>query len=338
MAGAEPRFSIVTPLYNKARAVGRAIESALAQDYVDFELIVIDDGSTDDSLARARAYADSRIIIVEQTNRGAAAARNHGVRLARATHIAFLDADDAWLPRFLSAINDLIERFPAAGAYATGYFIKNPGRAIRPAGFRHVPREPGGGLIESYFRAIAHGSNPVWSSAVCLPRATLQRVGGFPEGVRLYEDLHLWSRIALDCRIAYCPQPLSIYYRDADNRACEDIVPERSDLAFAAVIEEAVASGRLSGEEARHARRFVNRYALLNAFKSLVAGRAVEARAMAREVRPGDAATALRRLLVSTLSRLPAPLTRLVWGAGRALKGLAAAGRSAVAGRGLRSN
>lgn len=338
MTGAEPRFSIVTPLYNKAPAVGRAIESVLAQDCLDFELIVIDDGSTDDSLARARAYADPRIIIVEQTNRGAAAARNHGVRLARATHIAFLDADDAWLPRFLSTIGDLIERFPAAGAYATGYFIKNPGQAVRPASFRHVPREPGGGLIESYFRAIAHGSNPVWSSAVCLPRATLERVGGFPEGVRLYEDLHLWSRIALDCRIAYSPQPLSIYYRDADNRACEEIVPERGDLAFAEVIEQAIAGARLSGEEARHARRFVNRYALLNAFKSLVAGRALEARAMAGEVRPGDAATALRRLVVCTLSWLPAPLMRWVWRAGRALKGRAAAGRAAVVGRSLESD
>lgn len=325
MAVPEPRFSVVTPLYNKARTIGRAIESVLAQECADFELIVIDDGSTDDGLARARAYADPRIVVVEQANRGAAAARNHGVRLARATHIAFLDADDAWLPRFLSTVGALIERFPTAGAYATGYFVKNPGQALRPAGFRHVPDAPQGGLIESWFKAIAHGSNPLWSSAVCLPRTTLARVGGFPEGVRLYEDLHLWSRIALDCPIAYSPQPLSIYYRDADNRACELIVPGPDDLAFAEVVEQAVRGGRLAGAEVRHARRFVNRYALLNAFKCLVAGRPLAARAMARAVRPGDAATATRRLAISALTRLPPRLVDRLWRAGRALKRCAAA-------------
>jgi len=313
----QPAISIVTPLYNKAPTIQRALDSVLAQDYPHFEYIVIDDGSTDAGAAIVAACADGRVQLVRQDNGGVSAARNRGIALARAPLIAFLDADDAWLPTFLSTIVALRARFPQAGAYATGYCIKNPGLPVRPARFRHVPE---GGLIACWFRAVADGNNPVWSSAVALPRATLDALGGFPQGVRLYEDLHLWSRIALAYPIAYAPQPLAIYYRDAEQRACNEILPEASDLAFAGVIDEALAARRLHGDAARAARQVVARYALLNALKNALAGRAAQARAMAWSVPVSGAQWQVKRLLVTVLSYLPQVLVTAVWKVGRALK------------------
>ncbi len=318
----EPAISVVTPLYNKELSISRSLESVLAQTLTNFEVVVVDDGSTDSSAARVRAFADPRVRLVEQPNRGAAAARNRGLQEARAPYIAFLDADDAWMPEFLATILALVKRYPQAGAYATGYYIKNQGQALRPARFEGVPVAPEGGVIPCYFRVVARGANPVWSSAVCVPRRTFEQVGGFPDGVRLYEDLHLWARIAISFPIAYCATPLSIYYRDAENRR-GPVAKAATDLKFADAVLDAIADGRLSGQRARHAREFVSHYALLCAFKTLIAGNPGVARTIARSVVPEDARTEVRRTFVIGLSRLPRRIVLALWAAGRRLKRLA---------------
>lgn len=330
MNGGKPEISVVTPLYNKAASIGRAVESVLAQTFAEFEMIIVDDGSTDDSAARVEAIDDPRITLVRQTNQGAAAARNHGVALARAAYVAFLDADDAWMPEFLSTIRKLIATFPGAGAYATGYFIKNTDAAMRPALFSHVPVDPQGGLIDSYFRVAARGRNPVWSSAVCIPKSTLDSIGGFPEGLRLYEDLYLWSRIAIEYPMAYCATPLAIYYRDAENR--RGPVARESDgslltdgrLKIAAVIESAIEEGRLRGEDAQHASHFVEHYALLCGFKTVLAGETAQARKVVQTVRPLSVRSWMRKYLVLVLSYLPGPLRTVIWTAGKSAKRLGA--------------
>ena len=323
---AVPRISVVIPLYNKAASVSRAVGSVLAQDMPDFELLVIDDGSTDGSAECIAGITDSRLRIVRQANAGAAAARNVGIALAQAELIAFLDADDLWLPGFLSGVLGLHARFPHALAFATGYVVQNPGAPRRLAEFSRVPLAPEGGLIASWFEAIAAGANPVWSSAVALPRAVLMRLGGFPAGVRLYEDLHLWARVAIDGPIAYVPQALSVYCRDAENRACEVIVPTRDDLAFASVIERAIATGELAGAEAQAAQRVIDRYALLNAFKALVAGNVAEARHILRQAPRASWPARLRHAAIFALSCLPHTLVHAIWQAGRRYK----AGRAQV--------
>ena len=320
MAADAPEISVVIPLYNKANSVSRAIESVLGQQFRRFELIVVDDGSTDGSIDAVHKLSDPRIRLIQQPNQGVSAARNLGIDAARTAFIAFLDADDAWQPTFLTAIRSLIARFPDAGAYATGYFVKNPGEDVRLARFCHVPQAAEGGLIKSYFKAAASASNPVWSSAVCVPKTTFAQVGKFPEGVRLYEDLHLWSRIALGYPIAYSAQPQSIYFRDAENRACNEIVPDRGDMQFADVINAALLAGTLDAEEARAARAFINRYALLNAFKSVLAGCAAESRQIAASVSAHDAPTLLRKYFVLALARLPNRLVGAIWKLGKICK------------------
>lgn len=108
----QPRFSIVIPTYNRAASVEATLTSCFEQRYTDLEIVVVDDGSSDNTLAVLNAIKDPRLVVVSQENAGPAAARNHGMRVARGEYIAFLDSDDVWYPEFLSQANDALEQDP----------------------------------------------------------------------------------------------------------------------------------------------------------------------------------------------------------------------------------
>jgi len=213
-----PRFAVVVPLYNKEAEVERALCSVLAQRVADFEVIVVDDGSTDASLARAENVRDPRIRAVRQPNAGVSAARNRGIRESAAPFVCFLDADDEWHPCFLEAIEALIRAHPEAGLYATGYEV------VEADGSRFAAsvQEEGGGpgsILPSYFRLAARGVPPVCASAACVPRRVLDEVGAFAEGVNIGEDLDLWGRIALRHPVARSGRIGAVYHRDANDRS-----------------------------------------------------------------------------------------------------------------------
>lgn len=325
MDGKAPLFSIVIPLYNKEATVSRAIQSVLAQSVKRFELIVVNDGSSDYSVDRVLAIQDERIALVEQENQGVSVARNRGIETAQYPYVAFLDADDEWRPDFLSVVSSLIERFPDAGAYATAYYIKNPGQDLVPADFKYVPRSASGGLIDSYYRCLVYGHNPVWSSAVCIPKSTFTNLGFFPAGVRLYEDLYMWSNIAINNQIAFNNKPCAIYYRDAANRACNQIVPTRNDLQFSKILSTAIGEGKILGKDVAYARDFISRYALLNAFKALINGDAHESRYIARHARPASFGKLIRKWMILLLSFFPAVVVKSVYKSGQTLKALVGA-------------
>ena len=115
------RFSVIMPLYNKAPYVRKAAESVVAQTCKDWELVVVDDGSVDSGGEIVKSINDSRIRLVRQDNAGVSAARNRGVAGTTSPYICFLDADDWWEPTFLEEMAQLIERYPDAGIYGTGY-------------------------------------------------------------------------------------------------------------------------------------------------------------------------------------------------------------------------
>ena len=122
-----PRFSVIIPLYNKAPYVDKTIRSVLAQTYADYELIVMDDGSKDDSFAIALKAVEGRgnCHVYRQKNAGVSMARNNGVALSQGDYLCFLDADDWWEPTFLEEMSKLIGDFPDAGIYGTNYTIVN---------------------------------------------------------------------------------------------------------------------------------------------------------------------------------------------------------------------
>lgn len=227
----KPLFSVVIPLYNKRAHIERTLESVLSQSLEDFDVIVVDDGSTDGSaeLLRERypeQIANGLIKVVPQANAGVSSARNTGVGEATGTVIAFIDADDTWEPHFLDEIASLRQRFPAARAYGTGYqYIVNEGGYVDPkvrfSKPTHNPR-----LLTDYFEIGARGALPFTMSSFCIEKGLFEELGGFPTGEAMGEDQDLFCKTAIATSIAYSPSVLSFYHHDAENRACERLVPD----------------------------------------------------------------------------------------------------------------
>lgn len=210
-------ISVVIPLFNKGHCIGRAVRSVLDQTVACDEIVVIDDGSTDDGRAVVERMEDRRIRLFWQTNQGPSAARNKGIAEARGELIAFLDADDEWKPGFLASILHLHTQYPEAGAYATAYEIQEPdGRLWIPA-FPEIPAAPWEGIIPNFFRS-ALWSSPVWTSAVVVAREVFDRVGGFVLCPGVAQDAELWARIALYYPIAFSGRVGATYHKEAENR------------------------------------------------------------------------------------------------------------------------
>lgn len=212
------RFSVIIPLYNKAPYVEKAIQSVLAQTFTDYELIVMDDSSKDNSFSIALKTIEGRgnCHLYRQKNAGVSIARNNGVALSQGEYLCFLDADDWWEPTFLEEMSRLIEEFPEAGIYGTNYTIVNE--------TKHKTRVAKIGVEEGFEKGYinyckAYASTmymPLTSISVAIPRRVFEEADGFPKGIRLGEDFMLWIRIALKYKVAFLNKPLAYYYQDVD--------------------------------------------------------------------------------------------------------------------------
>jgi len=203
--------SVVMPLFNKEKQVARSVQSVLGQSHREFELIIVNDGSTDQSREVVASIEDRRIRLIDQKNAGVSSARNRGIEAARADLIAFCDADDDWEPGHLASILGLAARFPEAHVFATGYFIADGGGRPRAnilcgltCGFEE-------GYFEDYFRIAARSDPPLHTSSVAATRQALRDVGLFPAGVDTGEDLLTWARLAESFRIAYQRRPSAVF-------------------------------------------------------------------------------------------------------------------------------
>lgn len=212
------RFSVVIPLYNKAPYVAKAIESVMAQSFYDYEVVVVDDGSRDNSAEIVErileGYPNYRLI--QQENAGVSVARNKGVAASHGDLLCFLDADDWWEPTFLEEMDKLVTEFPDAGIYGTNYTIINETR--HKTRVASVGVEPG--FEKGYINYCQVYSKtmymPLWTGAVCIPRSIFDEMQGFPQGIKLGEDFLLWIRIALKHKVAFLNKPLSNYNQDVD--------------------------------------------------------------------------------------------------------------------------
>ncbi len=203
-----PAVSIVIPLYNMEPYIGRALNSVLAQTIQDFEVIVVDDGSTDQGAKVVGGFYDHRIHLIQQPNQGVSAARNRGIKESQSDLIAFLDADDEWLPGFLDTILRLRASYPDAGLYGTAYQIHYPSGSIVK---KIYDKNNGDRLFSSYFKAIVDFSGsgnlafPFNSSSFAARKDALTDVGGYLINLKVNEDVMLWGKIALKYHAAYSP-------------------------------------------------------------------------------------------------------------------------------------
>ena len=240
-------FSVIMPLYNKAPYVEKAIRSVLEQTYAHYELIVINDGSTDNSaeIAEKLLCGIPNAKFINQANSGVATTRNNGVAMANGQYICFLDADDWWDISFLQEMSQFIKEYPEAGIWGTNYwYVKR--------GMTRVGVKCETGYINYPFVYKSTASMPLTSISVCMSKKTFIESEGFPIGIKLGEDFLLWTKIALEQKVAFLNKPVAYYNNNvpAIMRATHNLhKPEHHMLFMMSELEDAVANNDISNKE-----------------------------------------------------------------------------------------
>jgi glycosyltransferase involved in cell wall biosynthesis len=196
-----PVISVIIPTYNRWPMVGEAVESVLAQSYENFELIVVDDGSSDGSAEKLAGFGGD-IRFVFQKRRGVSAARNRGVSIAKGRHLAFLDSDDLWLPAKLTIQTAFMEQHPEVRICQTEEIWIRRGARVNPK-VKH--EKPSGNIFRRSLELCL-----VSPSAVMIARELFESMGGFDESFPVCEDYDLWLRVAVDHSVELIPTPLVV--------------------------------------------------------------------------------------------------------------------------------
>ena len=309
-------FSIVVPVYNKRDTLSKTVASVLAQSFGDFELILVDDGSTDGSMATVDGVEDPRLRRLAQRNQGPGPARNAGAAAALHDWIALLDADDVWSEDHLAELDRVRRAHPEAGLVGTSYHISD-----REAGGACVgPTDGQIGLVD-YFNAVADGDALLCASTAAVRRDVWQESGGFadyPSG----QDSELWVRIASHWPVATSRRVTATYVRRADGitrrrRQRSFGQPPRTlaDLSPAVKRVLELRSGAPAAQR-RGYDRFVDRYLHWQLRAAVHDGDVATIRGLRSlyERRPSRADRALLRL-----AALPTPVARALYGAGTRL-------------------
>ncbi len=250
-------FSVVIPLFNKAAYVGRTIDSVLCQTHSDFELVVVDDGSTDDSIHIVEQYSDSRIRLVKKSNGGEGSARNAGVDAAKNELICFLDADDEWAPWFLEEIHSLVSRSPNAVLYATAFSVKEQDGSLRQYFHDGIGRNLANNGILNYLGCLAEGQFAISSSSVCVKKRAMQAVGAFDESLKIGADIHTWIRVCFLGHALYSARPSAVYRRDAEGRSIDQSGLHGKRLAFLEKLIVLQSEAPQGGDVLVNLRRFI---------------------------------------------------------------------------------
>jgi glycosyltransferase involved in cell wall biosynthesis len=273
-------------VYNRADVLGGAVESVIAQTETDWELVIVDDGSSDGSAEAAARYAsDARIKIHRQPNGGVSAARNAGVAMSSGEWICFLDADDEWLPEHLSVLKDMRRLVPGAGLYATCVRILAPlGKIYDTSDYFKSPAEAM--AIDNFYALYAENSyaNVTHIDTTCVRRDVFDETGGFTLGAAIGEDLDFLLRIAARNRLVFTSRTTAVYHRE------RSVATERgayiADWCFFPHAEEILADPSVSKERKSSLRAVMRPFTLRRARHLLLQGRRAEARAVFKSVSP----------------------------------------------------
>ncbi len=210
-------ISVVIPLYNRENYIGETIDSVLKQSFTEFELIIVDDGSTDKSVEIVQSFHDSRIQWITQCNQGVSCARNNGVKIAQYELIAFLDSDDRWEKNFLYWIDYLSGNYPEARMYGTNLMLnyQNTGKLMK---LRNKLPDGWEGLIHDNLGYQKMGID-LYPSAFAIQKKTFVESGGFRGGDQLAEDLTLFFKVLNHHPLAYKNSYLATVYKDVEGQA-----------------------------------------------------------------------------------------------------------------------
>ncbi len=221
-------FSVIIPVYNKEQFLVHTINSVLNQSFTDFELLLIDDGSTDSSPALLNQFTDERIKLISQNNQGVSAARNLGIKEAKAPYIAFLDADDLWESDHLETMHNYCIQFPDESLFNTAKSI-DTGHQLIPA--RYAISKTANFELVNFFEAS--GIEPVlWTSSVVIKKTALEQVGVFDTGIKSGQDLDLWIRLGLQFPVVFIWHRTARYTYDAQSLSKQtDLTPKKMNFS-----------------------------------------------------------------------------------------------------------
>ena len=229
-------ISVIIPLYNKEKTIGAAVNSILAQTYDDYEIIIVNDGSTDSSLEIVRQIGNDKIRLFNQNNSGVSVARNTGIENAKGEFIAFLDADDRWDADYLEQQMQLVSDYPECHMFGTNYrFVDSRGQ-VTTTQINNIPFSGSTGILSNYFIVASTSHVPVWTSAVMIRTETIRKLGCFQPGIKSGEDLLTWAKIAVRYPVAYCIIPKATYSL-GDGYDLKNEPPRRQDAGDPVGIE-----------------------------------------------------------------------------------------------------
>lgn len=210
-------FSIIIPVYNKELYIKQTIESVLNQSFKNFELIIVNDYSTDHSLSIIKSFKDERIKIFTKPNSGVSDTRNYGIRKSQYPYICFLDADDLWLPNYLEELYQLIIEYPQVGFFCGAYsaFTENTKQIIKTIDLSNYNNSQS--FKVDFFKASVLTKRVIaLTSRVCIKKNILTSLSYmFPTNCSMGEDADVWVRVALKTEVVYSNKPTMLYRVDS---------------------------------------------------------------------------------------------------------------------------
>lgn len=268
------KYSVVIPLYNKEHYIAGTLRSVLTQTFPDYEVIVVDDGSTDHSLQACKTVQSDKIRIVQQANQGVSAARNKGIELAAGEYICFLDADDTWHPDYLQNIETIVQKYPQSDIFVTAYRVIYANGRCKES--RRLPQA--NGCLPSYWETLGKGYDFVWTSATTVRRTALLAAGEFRLGEKIGQDLDLWARLARNnpC-VAYASRVCVDYNRGAEANARTRVKVAHAK-AFMQDLEEELKNPNHSKAEIAAIQRKYDLKMTVYIYTSLIAGQKHQAK------------------------------------------------------------
>lgn len=257
-------ISVIIPLYNKEKFITETIKSVLNQTFTDFELLIVNDGSTDDSLKNAHQFNDDRLRLINIKNSGVSIARNTGIKAAKHNWIALLDADDWWAPTFLEEIVEAINLFPNHKLFSSGRSRVFKSQVER---YQHefLPEE-GKTKVINYYKVISKYLPLINSSNVVIDNSLFKTKGYFREGQINHEDQDLWMRLCVNEEVVFINKNLS-FYRKTEEITASTIYYNADD--FCLFLETILkVNKQLTKTEKNYFKDYYNKFILLTYIKN----------------------------------------------------------------------